>query len=137
VPKREQLSSVVNDAGSWFVAALFGFSLVCSVVWLPLHLAQGGRQPALLAAPLQACVLFFVWRWGKRRSSHVFASPAGLELPGLARTIPWKHLEKIEDLGMLGGLLVPLYRLHFSDGAPPLTFYARVNVEQTIARFRS
>lgn len=132
---RERLSSSVNHAGLWFIAALLAFSLV-GTAWLPFHLARGGREPALLALPLEALVLFAVWRWGKRRSTHVWASPAGIELPGEERTIDWQQLDEIENLGMVGGVLMPLYRLRFKGGTRPLTFYARVDVPSTIAKFR-
>ncbi len=133
---RYQLHSVVNDAAYWFVLVLFWFSLAGSLVWLPLELRHGQPEPAILLMPIEALIFLLIALWARRRRVRVYATPGGLELGVKGRLVPWSQLRAVRNLSPLGGLLVPLYRLTFSDGTAPVTFYARDEIETVVQRLR-
>jgi hypothetical protein len=134
--QRLQLHSVVNDAAYWFVLILFWFGLACSLFWLPLELCRSEPEPAILIMPVETLVFLLLALWARRRRTRVFATICGLELGAQRSLVPWARLKAVENLSPLGGLLVPLYRLTFSDDTPAVTFYAREDVEAVVQRFQ-
>lgn len=79
--------------------------------------------------------LILLARWARRNSTPVFATPGGLELVAHGRVISWASVAAVRRMPLSG--LMPIYRITFTDGTPPLTFYAQQELEQVVRRYRT
>ncbi len=80
--------------------------------------------------------LAFFSRWARRNATPVFATSQGLELAARKRTIPWSSVAEAHEIPFVGNMLT-VYRVTFTDGTPPLTFYCREHLESIVQRFKS
>jgi hypothetical protein len=118
-----------------FVANVHWLQALTSAVTLLLDWGRFGFQVESLLPFVFCAPLWVLARWAARNATPVFASPAGLEMPGRGRTVAWPHVA--EGRRLFGGLIA-FYRVTFTDGTPPLTFYCReYYLEDIVARFRS
>jgi hypothetical protein len=135
--QRIQLHSGVGRLGFFAASVMWIGSLVSIPITIVLSLRSGRISPALFTLPIHSTLLFLLARWARRNATAVFASADGLELAHRNRTVGWEHVSHVADLGWLGGMLVPLYRVTFDDGTPALTFYACEDVERIVQRFKA
>ncbi len=75
-------------------------------------------------------------RWARRNATPVFATSEGLELQARKHTIPWPAVAEAHQIPFVGNLLT-VYRITFTDGTPPLTFYCSEQLESIVQRFKS
>jgi hypothetical protein len=117
-------------AGGYFFVPL---ALVHGVTWLQSVLRHGLR-PTSFAMWAVIALVYFYSGWCRRNATRVFATASGLELGDLDKTVPWSAVVEVRQLQWPS--LIPVYRVTFGDGTPPLTFYANESVEQVVARFQ-
>jgi hypothetical protein len=109
-----------------FVASL----LACLFAVVQLHASPWSLLLAVVALPF-----FLLTRWTARNATRVFATPAGLELTDQHRIIPWSSVAEARQVAFPN--LIPIYRITFSDGSPPLTFLTSQHIQPIIARFKA
>jgi hypothetical protein len=136
-PERIQLHSDVGRAMLLFWAyARWWMPLATAWVIALAYFTCGSRR--LPVVPITYCALVLLLsRWASLNATPVFATLAGLEMPGRRRTVAWSSVKETREVPFVGGLVLNLYRVTFDDGTAPLTFYGIQEFERIVRRFKA
>lgn len=134
-PERIQLHSDVGRALLLFWSYARWGMLFSTAGVIALGFVLGARRFPVV--PLVYCAVFWrISRWATLNATRVFASTAGLEMPGRRHTVPWRSIKEVREIPFVGGLLLNVYRVTFDDGTAPLTCYGTNEFEHIIVRFK-
>jgi hypothetical protein len=120
---------VLVSYARWVMPLAFAFLLAIAFV------VFGARRPPVLLL-IYGTVVVLISRWAALNATTVFATPAGLEMPGRRHTAAWHSVNEVREVPFVGGLVLNVYRVTFDDGSAPLTFYGTNECEQVIRRFK-
>lgn len=136
-PERIQLHSDVGRAMLLFWAHARWWMPLATAWLIALgYFAFGSRRFPVV--PIVYCALVLLLsRWASLNATPVFATPAGLELPGRRRTVAWTSVKETREVPFVGGLILSVYRVTFDDGTAPLTFYGVQELERIVERFKT
>jgi hypothetical protein len=136
-PERVQLHSDVGRAMLLFWAyARWWMPLATAWLIALAYFAFGSRRFPVV--PITYCVLVLLLsRWASLNATPVFASLAGLEMPGRRHTVAWRSVKEVREIPFVGGLVLSVYRVTFDDGTAPLTFYGINEFERIVRRFKA